>query len=53
MDKNKRYTIEAVIDRLRIKEGIRSRLFESLETATKLGEGKANVLINNDQGSLE
>ncbi len=48
MDKNKRYTIEAVIDRLRIKEGIRSRLFESLETATKLGEGKANVLINNE-----
>ncbi len=48
MDKNKRYTIEAVVDRLRIKEGIRSRLFESLETATKLGEGKANVLINNE-----
>lgn len=48
MDKNKRYTIEAVIDRLRMKEGIRSRLFESLETATKLGEGKANVLFNNE-----
>ncbi len=48
MDKNKRYTIEAVVDRLRIKEGVRSRLFESLETATTLGEGKANVLINNE-----
>ena len=48
MDKNKRYTIEAVVDRLRIKEGIRSRLFESLETATLLGEGKANVLINDE-----
>lgn len=48
MDKNKRYTIEAVVDRLRIKEGVRSRLFESLETATGLGEGKANVLINDE-----
>ena len=48
MDKNKRYSIEAVIDRLRMKEGVRSRLFESLETATKLGEGKVNVLINNE-----
>jgi len=48
LDKNKRYTIEAVVDRLRIKEGIRSRLFDSLETATKLGEGKVVVLINNE-----
>ncbi|MBU1020720.1 MAG: excinuclease ABC subunit UvrA, partial [Firmicutes bacterium] len=49
MDKNKRYTIEAVVDRLVIKEGIRSRLFESIETATKLGEGKVVVLINNEE----
>jgi len=48
MDKNKRYTIEAVVDRLRIKDGVRSRLFESLETATRLSEGKVNVLINNE-----
>ncbi len=49
MDKNKRYTIEAVIDRLKIKSGIRSRLFESLETAAKIGNGKVIVLINNEE----
>lgn len=49
MDKNKRYTIEAVVDRLVIKDGVRSRLFESIETATKLGEGKVIVLINNEE----
>ncbi|MBN2604813.1 MAG: excinuclease ABC subunit UvrA [Bacilli bacterium] len=49
MDKNKRYTIEAVVDRLIIKDGVRSRLFESIETATKLGEGKVVVLINNEE----
>ncbi|MCK5761588.1 MAG: excinuclease ABC subunit UvrA, partial [Candidatus Izimaplasma sp.] len=49
MDKNKRYTIQAVVDRLKMKDGIRSRLFESLETATNLGEGKVVVLINNEE----
>jgi excinuclease ABC subunit A len=49
LEKNKRHTIEAVVDRLRIKEGVRSRLFDSLETAVKLGEGKVVVLINNEE----
>ena len=49
LDKNKRYTIQAVIDRLRMKEGIRSRLFESLETAALVGEGKVVVLINDKE----
>ena len=49
MEKNKRYTIQAVVDRLKIKDGIRSRLFESLETATNLGEGKVVVLINDKE----
>ncbi len=49
MEKNKRYTIQAVVDRLKIKDGVRSRLFESLETATNLGEGKAVVLINDKE----
>ncbi len=46
LDKNKQHTIEAVVDRLKRREGIRSRLYDSLETAAKLGEGKAVVLIN-------
>ena len=44
LDKNKKHIIKVVIDRLIIKEDIRSRLFESMETAAKLGKGK--VLID-------
>ncbi len=44
LDKNKKHTIEVVIDRLIIKNDIRSRLYESMETATKLGKGR--VLID-------
>ena len=39
LDKNKKHNIEAVVDRIVIKEGIESRLTESLETALKMGEG--------------
>jgi excinuclease ABC subunit A len=49
LDKNKRHTIEAVVDRLKIKEGVRSRLFDSLETAARLGDGKVLVLINDEE----
>ena len=36
LDKNKKHTIEVVVDRLVIKSGIRSRLADSIETAVKL-----------------
>ncbi len=49
LEKNKRHTISVVIDRLRIKDGVRTRLYDSLETAARLGEGKVNVLINNEE----
>jgi excinuclease ABC subunit A len=49
LDKNKRHSIEAVVDRLKIKEGVRTRLFDSLETATRLGDGKVIVLINDEE----
>lgn len=39
LDKNKKHDISAVIDRLVVKEGIRSRLAESLELALELSEG--------------
>ncbi|MGC2424496.1 MAG: excinuclease ABC subunit UvrA, partial [Nitrospirota bacterium] len=39
LDKNKKHTIEIVIDRLIIKEGIEKRLADSLEVALKLSEG--------------
>ena len=44
IEKNIKHNIEAVVDRLVIKEGIEGRLTDSLETALKLGEGL--VLIN-------
>ncbi len=39
LDKNKKHNIEVVIDRLVVSEGIRSRLTDSLETATQLSKG--------------
>jgi excinuclease ABC subunit A len=39
LDKNKKHNIEIVIDRIVIKEGIESRLSESIETALKNAEG--------------
>ncbi len=45
LDKNKKDNIEVVIDRLVLKEDSRSRLFEALENATKLSNGKALVEI--------
>ena len=37
LDKNKKHSIEVVIDRIVVKEGIASRLADSLESALKLG----------------
>ncbi|MBQ3053947.1 MAG: excinuclease ABC subunit UvrA [Clostridia bacterium] len=39
LEKTKKHTIEIVVDRIVVKEGIESRLTDSLETALKLGEG--------------
>ncbi|WP_459501822.1 excinuclease ABC subunit UvrA [Bacillus sp. C1] len=44
LDKNKKHSIEVVIDRIVVKEGIASRLADSLESALKLGGGR--VLID-------
>lgn len=45
LDKNKKHNIEVIIDRLVIKEGITSRLYESIETATNLSKGKVFIEI--------
>ncbi len=39
LEKNKRHDIEVVVDRLVIKKSIRSRLADSIETASKLSDG--------------
>ena len=43
LEKNKKHNIEVIIDRLVVKDGIRSRLYESIETASKLSKGKVFV----------
>ncbi len=48
LEKNVKHNIEAIIDRLIIKEGIEARLTGSLEQALKLGEG--TVLVNVEDG---
>ncbi|WP_039944520.1 excinuclease ABC subunit UvrA [Thermicanus aegyptius] len=45
LEKNKKHTIEVVVDRIIIKEGIESRLADSLETGLKLGDGKVIVEV--------
>ena len=48
LDKNKKDSIEVVIDRLIIRVESRSRIFEALETATKLSNGKVVIEILGD-----
>ena len=45
LDKNKKHTIEVVVDRLVMKADIRRRLSDSLETTLALGNGIAVVLL--------
>ena len=44
LDKNKKHSIELVIDRLVIKDGIRGRLADSVELALRYGEGR--IIVN-------
>jgi excinuclease ABC subunit A len=43
LEKNKKHSIEVIIDRIVVKEGVSARIADSLETALKLGEGKVIV----------
>ena len=43
LDKNKKHNIEIIVDRLVVKEGIKPRLTDSVETATKLSGGLLTV----------
>lgn len=46
LEKNKNHTIEIIIDRVKLKDDARSRLYASIETALKYGEGKVIISIN-------
>ena len=48
LDKNKKHTIEAVVDRVRVKDDIAQRLAESFETALNLSDGVACVIDMDD-----
>ncbi len=45
LEKNKKHTIEVVVDRLVVREGIVKRLTDSVETALKLGDGLLTASI--------
>ena len=49
LDKNKKHNILVVVDRIKIKEESRSRIYESLEAACSLSEGKIYVDIEDER----
>ncbi len=52
LEKNKKHSIEIVVDRIVVKEGVRSRLFDSFEMALRLSEGYALVDVMGDKEML-
>ncbi len=49
VEKNKKHTIEIVVDRLIVKDGIQQRLSESVETVMALSGGIMNVEVNGSE----
>lgn len=52
LDKNKKHNIEVVIDRIVVKEGVATRVSDSLETALRLAEGRVIVDVIGDKEIL-
>ncbi|MBC1864273.1 excinuclease ABC subunit UvrA [Listeria welshimeri] len=52
IEKNKKHSIEIIIDRIVIKEGINTRLYDSIEAALRLADGYAVVDIMGDKELL-
>lgn len=49
LERQKKHTIEIVVDRIIIKDGIRPRLAESIETAMDLGGGLISVITDDKE----
>ena len=49
LDKNVRHNIDVIIDRIKIRDDIRSRLFASVEMALKLSDGKIIAVIDDEE----
>ena len=52
LDKNKKHDIDIVVDRIIIKEGIRSRVLESIETAVDWSHGLLIILTDKEERLL-
>jgi excinuclease ABC subunit A len=46
LEKNKKHSVDIVVDRIVLKDGIRPRLADSLETALDIAEGLATILYD-------
>ncbi|MDY6968018.1 MAG: excinuclease ABC subunit UvrA [Spirochaetota bacterium] len=49
LKKNIKHDIDIIVDRIVLKEGIRSRLAESIETALDIGDGMLVVILDNEE----
>lgn len=52
LEKNYKHTIEIVVDRITLKEGVESRLAEGVELALLHGEGLVNIIVNDKEERL-
>ncbi len=53
LDLHKKHTIEAIVDRFKVKDDLRLRLAESFETALRLADGVARIAWMNDSKQEE
>ena len=53
LDKNLKHDVDIVVDRLVIKDGVRSRLSDSVESALKVADGKVTVVTVKREGEDE
>lgn len=50
LDKQKKHSLDLIVDRIKLKEGMENRLSDSLELALKMGEGVISVLLQQPDG---
>ena len=50
LDKNQKHTIDIVLDRLVLRQDIRSRLSDSVETAIRVADGRVGILVVDREG---
>src|ERR1700761_7718816 len=53
LDQRRKHTVEAIVDRFRVRPDLAQRLAESFETALRLGQGVARVAYMDDAGRAE